>query len=109
MIFTEKHRNKFKLLGKYYGYPDCCVDSFILSLQKPKSQYQINVHQGLGFIPCDSCATKILNGETTIDQLIQNRIYKSPFPNNAQRIGHSKLRAIIAVNDLITKLKKSKN
>jgi hypothetical protein len=99
MIITEKQRPRFIILGKYYGYPSCCIDSFVINT--PKTHIQQFVHKGLGFIPCNSCATKIMNGENTIEELIKNRICRIPFPNHCstKKKRYCKLRAIVAIHN----------
>lgn len=71
--------------GKFYGYPDCCIDDFVSRIITEEysdgmTEAQHQVHDGTGFIPCHSCATKIVNGETTLEGLIQNRQCSNPFP-----------------------------
>jgi hypothetical protein len=102
MIFKKTTKCRYELLGKYYGYPKCCIDSFILDIKRTRNQRY--VHKGLGFIPCNNCATKIMNGENTIEQLIKNRIFSKEFPTTymkKQRI--CKLRALISINNYYKK------
>lgn len=71
--------------GKFYGYPDCCIDDFVGRIITEEfsdgmTKEQDQVHQNLGFIPCHSCAVKIINGETTLEGLIKNRQCRNPFP-----------------------------
>jgi hypothetical protein len=60
--------------GDYYGYPDCCIKAFEdyfyqriefeqLSLVRQKTSLK-------GFIPCETCAKKILSKELNIAKLI---------------------------------------
>lgn len=96
--FNKKTKHRYELLGKYYGYPKCCIDSFIADTKRTRSQRY--THKGSGFIPCNNCATKIINGESTLEQLIKNRIYSEEFPCTSmkkQRI--CKLRAFISINN----------
>jgi hypothetical protein len=102
MIHNKRTQKRYELIGKYYGYPKCCIDSFIVdtkSTKNPKrTRTQRYVHKGLGFIPCHDCATKIMNGENTIEQLIKNRIYSKPFPNSCMKKKRiCKLRALILI------------
>jgi len=95
---SKRTKRRYELLGKYYGYPKCCIDSFIVNTKRTRNQRY--VHKGLGFIPCNNCATKIMNGEKTIEQLIKNRIFSKAFPTTCmkkQRI--CKLRALISINN----------
>jgi len=98
MILNKKTKRRFALLGKFYGYPKCCINSFIENTKRTRNQRY--VHKGLGFIPCNNCATKIMNGDITIEQLIKNRIFSKEFPATylkKQRI--CKLRALITINN----------
>lgn len=48
--------NKLKgwyLHGKYYGYPNCCIEAFLLGQQSQNS-----VFSGTGFLPCSKCNKK---------------------------------------------------
>lgn len=73
--------NKFELLGKYFGYPECCTKSFIRLPIYERSLVQKSVHKNTGFIPCHECAMKIINKETTLSGLIKNRICPVEFSN----------------------------
>jgi len=98
MIHSKKTRRRYALLGEFYGYPKCCIDSFIDDTKRTRTQRY--VHKGLGFIPCNNCASKIMNGENTIEQLIKNRIFSKAFPSTymkKQRI--CKLRAFVSINN----------
>ena len=63
--------------GKFYGYPDCCIDSFLSGATTPlelkrvrqRTQDQQKVAQQ-GFIPCEDHAKQILQGEIKIEDLI---------------------------------------
>ena len=99
MIRNQQTKYRYELLGKYYGYPKCCIDSFIIDDTK-RTQNQRYAHKGLGFIPCNDCATKIINGENTIEQLIKNRMYDKVFPNTCmKKMRICKLRAFISINN----------
>jgi len=72
----------WKNKGKYYGYPDCCINDFVernfdegLSAEQEKTYNH-------GFIPCQKCAERILKGETTLELLITNRRHNNPYPND---------------------------
>ena len=82
--------DKSRLFGKYYGYPDCCIDQWIndspYANGKPGNkitELQEEVYQmgskDYGFYPCDKCCLKIIRGQITIDQLIINRICPDKF------------------------------
>jgi hypothetical protein len=74
---------KAKLIGwgNYYGYPQCCIDSFTnLFDPKTRSEEQEKVHWDSGFIPCREHALEILAGKTTLEALIlPTRQHPRPF------------------------------
>jgi len=98
MVFKKKTRRRYALLGEFYGYPKCCIDSFIDDTKRTRTQRY--VHKGLGFIPCNNCASKIMNGENTIEQLIKNRIFSKAFPSTCMKKHRiCKLRAFVSINN----------
>ena len=97
MIYNQRTKDRYELLGKYYGYPKCCIDSFIGDTKRTCTQRY--VHKGLGFIPCNNCAIKIMNGENRLEQLIKNRIFNKVFPTTSMKKERiCKLRAFISIN-----------
>jgi len=78
--------NNFYRLGKYFGYPDCCIKFFEKRVNEifttGKSKLTIKQQElsdlGTGFIPCEKCAEKI--NKETLHKLIKNRICKNEFP-----------------------------
>lgn len=58
---------KFKDLGSYYGYPVCCIDSFLNYTKKPTRKLQ-----GTGYIPCENCNVKYTEKEL-ISNINKNR------------------------------------
>lgn len=79
----RKATNDLRYLGNYFGYPDCCIEDFC---KRPDAstitEVQRAVHNGNGFIPCPSCAHKVLTGVTTIKKLIdpEKRKAARPYP-----------------------------
>lgn len=81
--------------GKYFGYPDCCISEFldrynrIMNEGAKPLEYWLKFNQTqvdrlgllIGFVPCESCCGKILNGETTIEGLLSNRVCETPYPH----------------------------
>jgi hypothetical protein len=67
--------------GKYYGYPVCCIKSFLTTFEITEAQE--SVHEGHGFLPCPECSQKILEGKATLESLITNRLCPTPFPEDA--------------------------
>lgn len=69
------------LYGVFLGYPDCCIQSFgdiaIPYFMRPQLTKDASKQ---GFLPCESCAKKLLNNEITYDELINpNRMSNVPF------------------------------
>ncbi len=89
-ISRSFHPNKFHSLGIYYGYPDCCTKYFVRNIlcigrfaapiKKSPSRIQSRAGKHSGYIPCPYCAWKIVTKQTTIENLIKNRICEFPFP-----------------------------
>ena len=78
-----------KQKGIFYGYPKCCIDSFIqIKINKRTSAQRLvqrkSVVSGTGYIPCHECSVKILNNETTIESLIINRLSRNKFPKGSR-------------------------
>lgn len=73
-------------LGKYFGYPDCCIKDFIKH-GSDQTVDQWAVHRGTGFIPCRLHAQDIVEGVYSLESLIQNRQHSLPFPfeNKAEK------------------------
>lgn len=79
MNYTEKMIKYYTVVGEHFGFPKCCIDAFCdgrFVFQRP-TVVQNNCLNG--FVPCESCATKIENKETTHKDLISNRKSKIPF------------------------------
>lgn len=56
--------------GYYYGYPECCIEAFQTFCKfkdlSPERQ-QASQH---GFVPCQTCAERVLKGEVKLHELI---------------------------------------
>ena len=74
---TKDQLERFKQKGKYFGYPDCCIEAF-----PNESNRDETIHQYKGFLPCETCATKIRLGLITIEQLITNRQHPDKYPKD---------------------------
>ncbi len=71
--------NKFKyIIGKYYGYPDCCIKAFDLNKKKLKHDKFF----GSGFLPCPDCFNKDISD--IIQYINNNRICSIPFNLNSK-------------------------
>lgn len=79
---TLEHTMYWDFMGRYYGYPQCCIDWFNGPWQTDRklTDKQESVHGYHGFIPCPSCAEKVT--KETIYTLIKNRICDTPYPND---------------------------
>jgi len=70
--------DQWQYFGNYYGYPKCCIDSFCY---EPMTRSQKRLGNGTGFIPCKKHARLISLRQTTLKELIKNRIHTKPFRN----------------------------
>ena len=73
--------NKVEILGKHFGYPQCCIDSFIETMGAVGNPQGAKAGEETGFIPCPSCAKKVLDGVIDLKDLIINRKHGLKFPN----------------------------
>jgi hypothetical protein len=75
MNFTQK--------GEYFGYPPCCIKSFIEQYNTIKQTTPISyiLNNNTGFLPCYKCSARILSGELKLTDLIKNRECETDFPN----------------------------
>ena len=73
--------NICKKQGEYFGYPSCCVRSFVRFVTRKGKRYPIqnkNSHPE-GFVPCLKHARLLEKKKVNIKELIQNRISKVEF------------------------------
>ena len=72
--------------GKFYGYPQCCIDEFIehKHLKGDQEALMARIKEaGLyncGFVPCEAHLQKLIDGEISVKSLIKDRQCKNPFP-----------------------------
>jgi hypothetical protein len=72
--------------GKFYGYPQCCIQEFVELKHMKGDQDALMMRimeAGLyncGFVPCKVHLQKLIDGEISVKDLIQNRECKNPFP-----------------------------
>ena len=70
--------NKYREAGKYFGYPKCCIDAFILDT--PEALKERNPKwNDTGFIPCPECL-KIAATVRGLFSLVKCRIHRQRFP-----------------------------
>jgi len=62
--------------GKMFGYPSCCIDSF---LNKTQNKKQLMVNMNTGFTPCVKC-TETIKRPRDIEKLIVGRDTEYEFP-----------------------------
>lgn len=72
------------LLGKVFGYPDCCVDAFVVRHAMHEAGEEIDPGpfklDGTGFVPCPACNQK---SEAELISIIQaRRKYHEAFPDD---------------------------
>lgn len=73
-------------IGRYLGYPKCCIDWYIEYSKKYGSDMsgftpaQQIVNEGAGFVPCPECSLKILTNKMEVKDLIKNRVCSVPYP-----------------------------
>lgn len=81
---SKWHIERFQTLGKYFGYPDCCIRQFLNdSINGTYNEPDRNIEGNYsGFVPCRKCKAKIEAGETTLAGLIKNRAHPQPFPQD---------------------------
>lgn len=77
---TQEDVDYWRENGKYFGYPQCCIDSFC-------NQYALTSEQedaidNHGFIPCHKHAIMILENKTTLKELIKDRQCKHDYPKD---------------------------
>lgn len=88
--------NTWLIRGRYYGYPECCIQSFLnldhLSDPEPRKL------KGTGYVPCKACNKK---SEKKLIETIQSmRRALVPFPKGGRKgdpniNGDSHLKSII--------------
>lgn len=69
----------WNLIGKFLGYPDCCVEHFEQNAGcQPEECYK--AANGTGFVPCPHHAKQVISGRKKLNDLIKNRSFSVPFP-----------------------------
>jgi hypothetical protein len=88
--FEIKTYYKWIKNGLYYGYPVCCIVSFIQNFTQGftqgnykafSSRKHIELLDGQGYIPCNVCNSKLASG-LSIHKLLVNRKHHNLFPND---------------------------
>ena len=77
---TQEDIEFWKQNGKYFGYPQCCIDAFCNRVGVELTPEQNSVIDNHGFIPCQHHAIMILQKRTTLKELISNRECQYDYP-----------------------------
>jgi hypothetical protein len=77
---TQEDIDHWKEKGKYYGYPQCCIDAFCNRLDLNLTPAQEQVLDNHGFIPCHDHALMVIKGKVTLESLIENRECQYDYP-----------------------------
>lgn len=72
-----KKITRWPLIGKYYGFPQCCIDEFESGLSMGKTRK----FEGTGYIPCEKCNENVEKDEL-IKYINENRTHPLPFPED---------------------------
>ena len=85
---TQEDIDNWKERGKYYGYPQCCIDAFCDRIDLNITPAQEQVIDNHGFIPCHDHALMIISGKATLESLIEERqcIYDYPMDDHDAQI-----------------------
>ena len=77
MAMSLEEANQIRLKqGEFFGYPKCCVNSFVkyVSGKGKRTQLQNITSHPEGFVPCNTHAKRIHKGEIDISDIIQSRV-----------------------------------
>jgi hypothetical protein len=76
-------------MGKYYGYPKCCINDFVLRTHNEQEIDSIQELAGryTGYVPCVNCSEKIVSNKLSIEKLIKDRKCNTKFPYDDEH-GH---------------------
>ena len=57
--------------GRYFGYSECCIAALVENFGKHnQSRERYIASKIVGYVPCASCAEKIITGTVSIDDLV---------------------------------------
>lgn len=77
----KEHLSKVYEMGVYFGYPKCCINWYIDDKIYGRISSDRNiVGNKTGFVPCNYHIKMIERNEIKIEDLIQSRVTKKPFP-----------------------------
>lgn len=69
----EERRAEGTRQGRFYGYPECCIEYFEDHADEPWNRWskvQREASQYSGFMPCPPCAARVVSG-VDLHNLIQ--------------------------------------
>ena len=69
MSSNKEMNNEYRKKGELFGYPECCIKSFINNTYDSQNQGMFQGSNKEGFIPCNTCHKKVI--------LIYNQNYKT--------------------------------
>jgi hypothetical protein len=80
-----------KIIGKFFGYHQCCIDAFIEHAKKHgggdtdhlthyQEKFLKETEGSTHFMPCSKHAKQVVKKKIPIHGLVSNRIYSIPFP-----------------------------
>lgn len=73
-MITDKYKQVWKVIGKQYGYPECCIEEFV----KLEHIGEVRKLHGTGYIPCKKCNEK--SEKELINTINAARNHCLPFP-----------------------------
>lgn len=79
---TEEHKTYLINKGIYYGYPRCCIDDFLVTVEDFQVRRIRRLPRkltGTGYVPCPICNEK--TEEELKDVINKNRVCPIPFPD----------------------------
>jgi hypothetical protein len=77
--------------GKRFGYPECCIEAFIIRNEDedniiPPNRVQKRVGNETGFIPCSYCCWKVISCKCKLEDLLKDRKERRKFPDASVHI-----------------------
>ncbi len=77
-IFSaDQHVQAYHVMGKYYGYPDCCIEAFLRGDHHLEEEI---VAYGTGYVPCKTCASTKTE-EQLASEINNHRMCTIKYPN----------------------------
>lgn len=84
LIYLYNQNSRFTRFGVFFGFPSCCIQAFIKGeTQQVMKNYPNLPSNGTGYVPCPSCALKVIDNWSAVQKEIQNRrTFSMPFPQD---------------------------